>query len=154
MQPGTTAQQGYAEKVRAVADYDDAVEVLARGDGGEAAAPAARCRRTGLRDDVIERERRWRAGSRGRPPPSVLPESLVAAAAQRDDDRRDAAVVQRDRLVQPGVKHGRRTARVLGRAEDGDGVRRLGVVDVSGLPYLAVNPDKPCRRSAEAATDA
>ena len=51
--------------------------------------------------------------------------------------------VEIDSVVEAGVKDGRGAARVLGCAEDGDGVGGLGVVFAGDSGYLLIDPKAP-----------
>jgi len=129
----------------AIADHDDAVEIIFVGDGGEAVHLLFGVDGVGLGDDVSEGDA---VGEEVIAAYSTLGVAGVAVVTttQGDDDRSNLATVETDGVVETSVVDGRRSSGVFGRSEDSDGVRGLGFVDLSDGVNLAININRPRER--------
>ena len=106
----------------------------------------------GFGDDVVQRDALGKqivaadssfrvAGVRVRSPP------------KGDDNGGDLAAVELDGLVETGMKDGRRTAGVLRRAEDGNGVGGTSLVSAGNRGNLHVDPAEPAEASSKQQAD-
>jgi hypothetical protein len=142
IEAGIFAELAYAEEVGGVGDDDDVVEIIFVRDGGKAVDLLLGVDGAGLSDDAVEGDS---VGEEVVAADAAFGVAgvLVAAAAQGDDERSDVFAIELDGMVEAGVKDWRRVAGVLGCAEDGDGVGRLGVVFAGDRGDLLIDPDAP-----------
>jgi len=142
VETGGLAEGTDAEKVGAIGDDDEVVEVVVSGDVDEALDLLLGVGGGGLGDDLVEGDA---VGEEIVATYAALGVAGVeiAAAAEGDDEGRHLEAIESNGVVETGVEDRRGMAGVLGRSEDRDGVCGAGLVDTSYGGDLEVDPGGP-----------
>ena len=143
VQARSAAEERDAVEVGTVADDDDVLEVLAASNASQMFHLLLGIDGVCFRDDAVEG---YAVGEKIVSADTAFGPTgvLVGTAPECDDDGRHAALVEADGLIETGVQHGRGTTGVLGCAKDGNGIGRLGIVDLRGGVDLVIDPAEPC----------